>query len=168
MIQIYIKNIIIFILAVILQVIIFDNIMLGGYINPYFYVIFILLLPFETPRWLLLVSAFFLGLFVDVFNYSFGMHSAASVFMAFLRPFFLRIFSPREGYDTGTLPRISFYGVAWFVKYSAVLVFSHHFLLFMLEIFRFDGFTHAIIRIIASSFITTLMVIASQFFIFRK
>jgi rod shape-determining protein MreD len=168
MIHSYIKHIIILITAVILQVLIFDNIRLGGYINPYFYLIFILVLPFETPRWLLLLSAFLLGFIIDVFNDSYGMHSAASVFLAFLRPFVLRIFSPREGYDNGTLPRISYYGTAWFVKYAAVLVFSHHFLLFMLEIFRFDGFAYAIIRIILSSFITTSIVVASQFFIFRK
>ena len=81
MIRIYIRNILRFFTVILLQVLLLDNVQLGGYLSPYFYVIFIILLPFESPKWLLLCLAFLLGLSVDLFNGTPGMHAAASVFM---------------------------------------------------------------------------------------
>ena len=60
------KNLIRFVVLVLIQVMILNNIQVSGFINPYMYVLFILLLPFETPNWLLLLLSFFLGLSVDV------------------------------------------------------------------------------------------------------
>ena len=83
-----------FILLVFLQVFILNNIQFSGYINPYIYVLFILILPFEIPSWFLIIIAFFLGLTIDLFSHTVGMHSSATVFMAFLRPYVLKIISP--------------------------------------------------------------------------
>ena len=60
------KNIIRFVVLVFIQVAILNNIQISGFINPYMYVLFILLLPFETPNWILLVLSFFLGLSIDI------------------------------------------------------------------------------------------------------
>ena len=81
------RNIIRLLVVVLLQVFIINNIEISSMINPYFYVIFILLLPFETPGWILLMSAFSLGLVVDLFMNTPGLHAASCVFMAFLRPY---------------------------------------------------------------------------------
>ncbi|HBH47981.1 MAG TPA: rod shape-determining protein MreD, partial [Bacteroidales bacterium] len=80
------RNIIRFALVVLVQILIFNNIELGGYLNPYVYTLFILLLPFETPGWVVLISGFLLGFSVDIFSETLGMHTAATVFMAYLRP----------------------------------------------------------------------------------
>ena len=48
---VFVRNIIRFVFLVLLQVLILNNIQFSGYINPYFYIYFILLLPFDTPRW---------------------------------------------------------------------------------------------------------------------
>ena len=61
------KNTLRFVILVFIQVAILNNIQISGFINPYVYVLFILLLPFETPNWVLLVLSFFLGLSVDIF-----------------------------------------------------------------------------------------------------
>ena len=118
MIRIYIRNIIRFFTVILLQILIFNNIEVSGYLNPYFYVIFILLLPFEVPGWLLLSTAFALGFTMDMFMSTPGMHASATVFMAFLRPFVLKNFSPRDGYEPGTFPRVHYYGINWFAKYT--------------------------------------------------
>ena len=135
MIEILQKNILRFIILVLVQVLIFNNIDLSGYINPYIYVLFILLLPFETPGWLLLVLGFLLGLSIDIFQDSLGVHIVATVFMAFLRPSVLKIIAPRDGYESGTYPRVYYYGSSWFLKYAAILIFAHHLVLFYIEIF---------------------------------
>ncbi len=102
MIRVLPRNIIRFVLLVLFQVLVFNNIQLGGYLNPYIYVLFLLLMPFETPRWLLLVAAFTLGISIDVFSNTLGIHTSATVFMAFIRPFVLDFIAPRDGYEIGT------------------------------------------------------------------
>jgi len=168
MIRIYLRNIIRFFAVILIQVLLLDNIQLGGYLNPYFYVIFIVLLPFESPKWLLLILAFLLGLSVDLFNGTPGMHAAASLFMAFVRPSVLKNFSPRDGYEAGTFPRIHYYGIEWFTKYTVLLVLSHHLVLFSLEIFSFTDVFFTMGRIILSTILTSLIIVLSQFFIYRK
>ena len=99
MINLFLRNIGRFIFLVLFQVLVLDNIQLGGYLNPFMYVLFILLMPFETPGWVLLFSAFLLGGSIDLFEHTPGMHASAAVFMAFLRPAVLKLIAPREGYE---------------------------------------------------------------------
>ena len=168
MIRVYIRNILRFFTVILLQVLLLDNIQLGGYLNPYFYVIFIILLPFEVPNWFLLLIAFILGFTIDLFNGTPGIHAAATVFMAFMRPFALKSFSPRDGYESGTYPRMHFYGIEWFAKYTLFLVLAHNVALFFIETFRFSDIFYTFIRIILSTILTTMIILISQFFIYRK
>ena len=100
------RNIIRFMVLVLVQILVLNNIQVSGYIVPHIYILFILLLPFETPRWLLLIAAFALGITVDLFTQTHGMHAAATVFIAFLRPWVLEMSAPRDGYEPGTFPRV--------------------------------------------------------------
>ncbi|NJK85386.1 MAG: hypothetical protein HC906_04865 [Bacteroidales bacterium] len=77
-----------------------------------------------------------------------GMHTVASVSMAFLRPLALNIVSPRDGYDSGTKPGILFFGIPWFLKYAGLLVFAHHFILFYTEVFHFGSFFITFVRVV--------------------
>jgi hypothetical protein len=60
--------------------------------------------------------------------------------MAFLRPLVLDYFAPRDGYVSGTYPRVFYYGFGWFLQYAAILIFAHHFFLFYIEVFRLSDF----------------------------
>jgi rod shape-determining protein MreD len=162
------RNIIRFVILLLLQVMVLNNIQISGYVIPYVYVLFILLLPFETPGWLLLLSGFALGLSVDMFAHTLGMHTAATVFMAFLRLHILQAIAPRDGYEAGSFPRIFYYGFNWFLKYTLILVFAHHFVLFFIEVFRVSDFFSTLIRVILSSILSVFLIILSQYFIFRK
>lgn len=163
-----ITNIIRFFIVLILQLLVFNNIQFSGYINPFFYVLFILLLPFETPRWLMLISSFLLGLAVDVFSHSYGMHAAASVFIAYFRPYLIRFIHSKKEYETGVLPTMGHLGFSWFVSYASLLIFIHHFIYFFLEVFRFSDFLSTFYRIIYSSIATIIVIIAEQFLFFKK
>jgi hypothetical protein len=96
------------------------------------------------------------------------MHAASAVFMAFMRPFTLKNFSPRDGYESGTFPRVYFYGLEWFAKYTLILVLSHHFFLFFIETFRFSDIFFTLSRIVLSTILTSIIIVLSQFFIYRK
>ncbi len=168
MIKVLPSNILRIIVLVFFQVFMLNNIQLSGFINPYFYVLFILLLPFETPGWLLLTLGFLLGLIIDLFSNTPGLHASATVFMAFLRPLVLDYFAPRDGYVPGTFPRIFHYGFGWFFQYSAILILAHHFFLFYIEVFRISDFFLTLSRVILSSIFTIFLVTISQYFIYRK
>lgn len=162
------RNIGRFIVLVLIQVLILDNIQFSGYVNPFMYVLFILLLPFETPNWLIILLGFVLGLTIDLFSNTIGMHAFATVFMAFLRPYVLKIIEPHDGYEPGTFPRLYYFGFAWFLKYSIILVFLHHLFLFYIEVFRFTDFFSTLMRVILSVLFSMVIIVLSQYFILRK
>src|SRR5664279_4931881 len=89
----------IFILLILLQVLLFNNIQFSGYINPYVYIMFILLLPIEIPSWLLLILSFTIGMIIDFFSGSPGIHTSATVLAGFVRPYVIRVVSPKDGYE---------------------------------------------------------------------
>jgi rod shape-determining protein MreD len=163
-----IRNIIRFILLVLVQVLIIKNLELGRFINPFLYVLFIIILPFETPKWLLLLSGFVLGITIDMFYDTAGMHAAACVAMAYVRPGILKLFSPRDGYEIGTQPTIQYLGIPWFLSYSGILIVLHHLVLFYIEIFRFSELLSTFLRVIISSVFTLLLVVFSQYLFYRK
>lgn len=150
------------------QILIFNNIEFSGYVNPYVYVLFIFLLPFDIPGPLLLILAFAEGFIIDLFSGTPGVHSTATVLTAFLRPIISGLIAPREGYLAGTAPRVMNYGVEWFVKYASILVTVHHFVLFYLETLSMEHFFATLLRALASAVFTIIVIILSQFLIFRK
>ena len=162
------RNIVRFIVVVIFQVLVMDNVMISGYMVPYIYLLFILLMPFETPRWIVLMAGFALGLGIDLFEHTLGMHTAATVLIAFVRPYFLSLLAPRDGYEPDTFPRIHYYGFLWFLKYTLLIVFLHHFVLFYLEVFQLQNFLSTLLRVILSSVLSASTIVLSQYFVFRK
>lgn len=162
------RNIIRFIILVGVQILVIKNIELGRFINPFIYVLFIIVLPFETPKWALLLSGFLIGITIDMFYDTAGMHAAACVFIAYIRPAVLKLFSPRDGYEFGTQPTIQYLGVPWFLSYSGILIVLHHLVLFYIEIFRFSEFFSTLFRVIMSSLFTIILVVISQYLFYRK
>jgi len=138
--NVYVKNIIRFVLLVLLQVLVLDKVSFGGYIIPYVYILFILLLPFDIPKSLLLILAFFTGLTIDFFGNSLGLHTAALVLLAYARPSILKFYFPKIEALPGEEPGIVKLGMAGFIKYGFSLILIHHLLLFFLETFSFSHF----------------------------
>jgi rod shape-determining protein MreD len=154
----------IFILLILLQVLLFNNIQFSGYVNPYVYIMFILLLPVEIPAWLILLLSFATGIIMDLFSGSPGMHSSATVLAGFVRPYILRIISPRDGYELRSEPSILNYGFRWFLTYTALVVLVHHSALFYLEVFRLADFFRTMIRVLLSSVFTVAFILLIEFY----
>jgi len=162
------RNIVRFLVVIIFQILVMDNVMLNGYMVPYVYLLFILLMPFETPRWIVLLSGFSLGFGIDLFEHTLGMHTAATVLLAYIRPYFLNLLAPRDGYDPETFPRVHYYGFFWFLKYTLLMVLVHHLALFYLEVFQLQNFLGTLLRVLLSSALSSACIVLSQFFVFRK
>lgn len=132
-----ITNIIRFFGLLLFQVLIIDNIRLGYYIHPYIYVLFIFLLPFNIQKWQLLLLGFITGLTVDLFNGTPGLNAAATVFMAFVRPYVINGMTRRKDINPNDEPSFNNMGFSWFFLYSLLLLTAHNFILFLLEAFSF-------------------------------
>jgi len=163
-----IKNILRFILVAVLQVLIFNNIQFSGYINPSFYILFILLLPLKTPAWITMTSAFIIGSIIDIFSQSPGLHASASVLIAFIRPYIISLIKTTGEIKPNATPNLSNMGFRWFITYASLLILLHHTVYFFLEIFRITHFIDTVYHIILSSLATFTIIILSQLFIYKK
>lgn len=151
-----------FLLLLAIQVVILNHIHFGGYITPHIYPLFILMLPFDVKGWILLVAAFFTGLGVDMFSDSMGMHAAASVFMAFMRPAVIQLISVKTDFDQGEEPRIENNGFGWILLYSLILLFLHHLALFTIEVFRLDEIARILFRTLLSTGFSLFIIMISH------
>ena len=143
-------HIIRFVALVLFQVLVVNHIRLGGYVHPYIYVIFILLLPVNIPNWQLLLLGFGLGLSIDIFTGTPGLHAGATTLMAFCRPSILRLVSGHQKLENVVEPDLGQLGGAWFLRYTFCMVLVHHFALFFLESFSFHLILQVLLRIVIS------------------
>jgi rod shape-determining protein MreD len=161
-------NVLRFIVLVFIQVFLLKNITLYNLSTPYFYILFILLLPFETPNVLLFVLAFVLGLTIDAFYDTPGLHAAACVVLAFVRILFISVTVQKEGFDNEPEPTLSIMGFRWFFSYALVLTLVHHFFLFNLEVFRLSDIQYTLMRFVLSSVFTVFLILVSGLLFYRR
>ena len=165
--DVILKNLIRFVSLVLFQVLILNNIQLGGYINPYLYIVFILMLPFRIPNWILLILSFMIGITIDIFSNTIGMHAFACVLTGFFRPFVLSYTYSKEDYEYIVQPSVPDIGIYAFTSYTILITLIHHTALFFIEAFGFADLFSISLRILFSSIFTILLVVISQY-IFSK
>lgn len=157
-----IRNILRFIGLFLIQVFIIDNIRLGHFIHPCVYVLFVMLLPFDTPRWSLIINGFLIGFAVDIFNGTPGLNAAATVLMAYVRPNIISLTTRKSDIEGKTSPSVSEMGLQWFYLYMVLLLIIHNLTLFMLEAFSFHliglVLLDTLLSVIISSFVIVLII----------
>jgi len=159
-----IANVLRFLLLILLQVLVLDHLdVANGYMVPYLYVLFLLMLPIELPAWAQLVTGAVAGLVMDFFSSTPGMHMSACVVMMYARLNLLRLLAPREGYEFGMRPTIPRMGIAWFLTYAGLLILVHHLWLFLIELHRFDDLLATFFRALLSALFTLGLCLLSQF-----
>ncbi|MBJ6117364.1 hypothetical protein JAO76_04125 [Pontibacter sp. BT310] len=159
-----IRHIVQFILFVALQILLLDNLVLFSTGFCFIYIAFLLFLPIQINKVLLLFLGFIVGFTVDIFYDTMGIHAAASVLLAFLRPHILNLLTPRDGYDTNDSANLHVMGWNWFLTYAFILITVHHTAVFFLEIIRFEWFT--LVKILLSTLFTGLVVVILQLLFF--
>jgi len=158
----FLKHFIRFVVLMILQVVIFDNIRFLGYINPLLYIWFILGLPSNINRSLLLILAFITGTILDIFSNTPGMYAFATVFVAYLRAPLLKLVASRDDLSLSYEPSLKSLSFPVFLKYAAVLIVLLHLLLFSLEAFSFVNYELVLLKTIINSSLTLLLVLSLQ------
>ncbi|MBU1821923.1 MAG: hypothetical protein KKG00_10500 [Bacteroidetes bacterium] len=153
-----------FLLYMILQVLILRNIVLFNYSFCFVYVAAIVLLPAEVNRTFLLFLGFASGLLVDVFYNTLGMHAAATLLVAYLRPFWIQLQLETKGSADRVEISLSELGMAGYLTYLFPLVLVHHAMLFFVEMSHFGMFGYTLLRIFASALFTTFLIVVIQLF----
>ncbi|WP_299106428.1 rod shape-determining protein MreD [uncultured Winogradskyella sp.] len=148
-------NTIRFIILLLLQVMICNHIDLFGYINPYIYIIFIFLFPIKDERLVLLLTSFLLGMLVDLFSDSGGVHAAAAVSLAYARPVLLKS-SFGMLYEHHSI-KFSTTDLGSLIGYITIGTFIHHFILFSLEIFNISNILLILKKTLFSSIFTIIL-----------
>ena len=154
--------IILFILVVLAQGLLFDQFEPGWGIHIMIYPMFILLLPFETRPIYLLFYAFLLGLAIDTFTNSFGLHTSSALVLAYFRPQLYALLESRDGYDVGKIATFSDMKRSWFFRAYGFGLLIHHLFFFTLEMFKFSDFFFIIQKTIFSVIASFLMILFIQ------
>lgn len=156
--NIWVKNIVRFLLVMALQLFVLNEVELHGFINPYLFIVIILLLPLNMNRAALLLASFVVGLTIDAYSNMLGMHAAACTFLGFVRPYVLRFTQPRNGYEDIVEPNDNQLNLSWFLLYTVVCVSLHHLVYFFIEAGSFNMPLLTLTRIIANIAISTLLI----------
>ena len=149
-----VPNAVRFIMLLLLQGLIFKYVSLGWggryYFHVFIYPLFILLMPLGIPGWVQLLTSFLLGLSVDFFYDSPGVHASALVFTAYVRSFIMTAFEPREGYNPDYALTPKRMGFPWFFRYASTLLGVHLLFYYSVEIFTFVYIGEILLRSILS------------------
>ena len=159
-------HIIRFVFLVLLQVLICNHINFLGYLNPYIYILFIALFPVKTNRAVFILLSFLLGIIIDLFLDTGGIHAGACVFIAYIRPIVLKS-------SFGTVYEhhvIKFNAVEFGSKltYFSLLTVFHHIILFFLEIFSISKILLILQKTLFSSLFTIILSITLSIIFSKK
>ncbi len=144
-----------FLVLILAQALLLSHINFLGYINPFLYILFVALYPVKNNRMLFLFLSFLLGLSVDMFLDSGGMHAAATLTIAFIRPAALK-FSFGTVYDHQSI-KFDSVDLGQRIVYFAILTVIHHFILFSLDIFNFSKIILVLKNTLFSSIFTIIL-----------
>ena len=142
------------VLFVLIQGLVLQRIHLGGVGAQYFaimlYPVFIMLLPMKMNRLAIVFAGFAIGILIDLFYNSLGVHASACVFTAFIRPYVLQFFEPRGGYSANVNPTPHSLGMNWFLQYAALLLILHLLFYFSVEVFTFVYLGQILLKTLSS------------------
>jgi rod shape-determining protein MreD len=156
-----------FVFLVFLQVFVLNNILFLGYVNPYLYISFVFLYPLKKNRFVFLLLSFALGLSIDFFSDSGGIHAFSLVTISYLRLFFIRVFLNKfEVYYPFFKLNLESFGKKF--NYIVTLTVLHHFLLFSFANFSFQNMSHVVLNTLYSSVFTLILYFLSIYIFSKK
>jgi len=165
-----VKNIVRFCLLILVQVYILNQVPpLHRLVTPYIYYLFILWLPFKMGRRTQMLLAFALGFTLDCFTNTYGLHAAACVLIAYIRPFLINVLISQEGTESNYYePSIQSMGFTPYLTYVTILTFVHHTFLFFLQALQTGGYFYFILKSLTSTAISLLLILLVELLFVRK
>jgi rod shape-determining protein MreD len=156
-----VQRFILFILLVLLQIWLFNNIHLFGVATPFVYLYFTLKLPVKMNRNIVLFLSALVGLIIDLFGSTLGLNMSVMVIVGFLRFYLLKLFAPRDVFED-YVPSFAALGNFMFVRYVGTVTFIHVTVLHLLESFTLFDPIRLVLRILGSFLLTVLLICAIE------
>jgi hypothetical protein len=168
--SILVKNIFRFLLFILVQAYILDQVPpLHQYVKPSLYFLFILWAPFSIPRFWLLILAFIYGLGMDYFTTTPGLHAAACVLIAYIRPFLLNLLLPQDTTEKSYIdPSPGSLGWMPYFVYVLVLTLLHHIYITLIEWLSVGNFIFFIAKVGASTALSLILIFITELLFYRK
>lgn len=166
--KLFFKQFFSFILLLALQVLILNKICLWGIITPMVYIVFIFSLPFQTPRWLVVLLGFFCGFSVDIFLGVLGFHALATLIIAFLRAGIIQLIPLRIERENHLLPILYDMKFIWYFQYVFYLTLIHHFVYYFTDALSFHNFGKLLLVVLANTLCSLLCIFLIQILMHRE
>ena len=145
-------------MAMVLQVLLINQLQLGGVCHPFIYILPLLMMPITLPRWADMLIGLVAGLLMDVFCNSLGVHAAACIMLMYAR----RHLIPLWVNDTERLTDVismQTIGIAPFLKYTSLLVVAHHLMVFFLTAWTFQLWWYTLLTTLVSSIVSLALIL---------
>ncbi|MBP5401483.1 MAG: rod shape-determining protein MreD [Bacteroidales bacterium] len=156
-------NILRILLMVGLQVLIFNHIHLFGFLNPNVYLLALFLLPLDIPKSAQYAIAFATGLFIDIFQFTYGIHASACMIFILLRPYLMYALNVNKKKNDTEVPIPGKKDFRWLLLFTLLMTLSHQLIVTMLEVFSFRQFHHTLLVIFANTLFTTLLILCMEY-----
>ncbi|MBO5673354.1 MAG: rod shape-determining protein MreD [Paludibacteraceae bacterium] len=154
----WIKEIGRLLLLVALQVLLFDHLHIAIWGFPMVYILFLLNLSPRLSKWAELLIGCSVGLLMDVWYSSLGIHMAACVAIAFIRPMLLdNMLQDIERIKDRVMGRTI--GTAEYAKCVVLLTVIHHFIVFALEAWSWSQWWIVLLQTLISSTMTIIILL---------
>lgn len=157
-----------FVLFLIAQALLFNQLEIGLGIQAMIYPLFILLLPYNLNIFIAMLVAFALGFGIDSISNTYGLHASSAVLLAYLRPTIFKTFEPRDGYENTQELNMYEMNSTWLLSVFGLMLLIHHFWFFTLELFKLNEIGFILQKTILSVPISLLICVVIQVIFIRR
>jgi hypothetical protein len=132
------------------------------------YISFLLFLPFQLNPLIAMLLGFAMGICIDIFYDTLGIHAACCVLVAYLRPRITNLIKPSGGYDVGMKPYLNTMGAQWFIIYTLLITTVHHLPLFVIEAWGANLLSFSLLKALLSIIFTSFVVVMFQYLFYKS
>lgn len=128
------------------------------YFNPLAYIAFVILLPMNAKPVTVLMLGLLMGVFMDFFSGTAGLHTIVTLFTAYIRKFILMFTLGKESVEEGGMPSVKSLGAAKFMRYASLIAGIHCLLYFTVESLSWNYYFVVLLKTAVSGTVTLLSV----------
>jgi len=155
-----------YVVVMLLQVLLFDQLQLWGACHPYIYILCLLMLPITLPHSVDMLIGAVVGLVMDIFCNSLGIHTASCILLMFVRPYLLGVIVNDKDRLNEQI-HLRTLGMEAFIKYVVILVFIHHLMVFSLAAWSWHHIGFVLLETVVSGVITCFIIIGYNILKYR-
>ena len=145
-------------ILIVLQVLVFNNIHLFGYITPLVIGYMVVCFHRNTSHTEILIWGFVTGFISDLFSNTAGMGAASCTLIAMIQPYWLNLLAPRDSADDFT-PTMTTMGFWNYILYIILLMVVLHGCFYLLDAFTLYDWFLTILSIAGGAVLSTLIIL---------